>query len=216
MRKHRIVLGLAALMAWGCGGGGDDGGSNGPTPPPPPSNQTLGSITTSVTTLTMTAGELSTITVTARDTENRVISGALAPSFTSQNASVAEVDANGRVIAVGAGTTQITASLTHNGVTKTAPVAVTVTGQLPTDAAVVASSSDYIFTPRDVVIDVGGSVDWTFGGLEHSVYFQAAPGAPANISSGFQTTVSRTFAQAGDFAYSCTIHPGMNGQVLVR
>ena len=58
----------SALLA--CGGGGDDdGGTTGPPPPPPPppGGQTLGSITTSVSSLTLIAGATQTITVTALD-----------------------------------------------------------------------------------------------------------------------------------------------------
>ncbi|HEX7120937.1 MAG TPA: hypothetical protein VF178_01115 [Gemmatimonadaceae bacterium] len=217
MRALRIAFGLAAWALAACGGGGGDGGNDGPTPPPPPSgSQTLGSITTNVTSLSMTAGEIEIITVTALDTENKVIASIPTPSFTSQNDDVVEVSATGQVIAVGAGQTTIGVSVTRNGITKTAQVAVTVTGQLPQTATVVASSADYIFTPRDVVIRAGGSVDWTFGSLEHTVYFQGGAGAPANIASGLNTTVSRSFSQTGNFAYSCTIHPGMSGTVIVR
>lgn len=218
MRALRFSFGLAAVALAACSGGGGYGGDDGPTPPPPPppSNQTLGSITTNVTTLAMTAGETETISVTAYDTENKVIASIPTPSFSSQNESVAEVAANGRVLALGDGSTQINVSLTRNGITKTAQIAVTVSGQLSAGANVTASSIDYVFTPHDVVIRAGGTVDWTFGSLEHTVTFSPASGVPTNITSGVNTTISRTFAQPGDFAYSCSIHAGMNGLVIVR
>ena len=101
--------------------------------------------------------------------------------------------------------------------TKTATVNVVVTGALPSDANVVASSGDYVFTPNRVAITRGGSVTWTFGGLEHTVTFSQTAGAPASISSGgYSTAVSRTFQTPGNFTYNCTIHAGMSGQVVVR
>jgi plastocyanin len=208
---------LTCLVVLACSGGGDDDPAGpGPGPGPGPSNQTLGSITTNVTTLDLGAGEFESISVTAFDTENRVISGA--PSQFSSNATnVAEVDAGGEVLGIEAGTALVTVSVTHNGVTKTAQVTVNVTGQLSPTADVVASSSDYVFTPSTVVITSGGTVTWSFGNLEHTVSFAPVGGAPSSITSGgYATDVSRTFNNAGDFAYNCTIHPGMSGTVVVR
>ena len=103
------------------------------------------------------------------------------------------------------------------GVTKTVTVTVNVSGTLPAQADVIASSGDYVFTPKNVAIARGGSVTWTFGVLEHTVTFTNTAGAPASISSGgYSAAVSRTFGSAGNFAYTCTIHAGMSGQVVVR
>jgi plastocyanin len=214
MRRIRI---LSCLVVLACSGGGD-GGPTDPDddPDPPAGNQTLGSITTSVTTLALDAGEFATIEVIAYDTENRVLSGGTR-QFVSSNAAVAEADGSGEVLGLEAGTAEVTVSVTHNGVTKSAPVTVNVTGQLATIAGVVASSSDYLFTPRTVVIAAGGTVTWSFGILEHTVSFAPVGGAPASINGGgYSTDISRTFATAGDFAYTCSIHPGMSGTVVVR
>jgi plastocyanin len=214
MWRIRILTCLAVLA---CSGGGDDGPTDpGPDPGPGPGNQTLGSITTSVTTLDLAAGEFGDIDVTAHDTQNRVISGA-AGQFSSSDIDVAEVDGGGEVLGIEAGTALVTVSVTHNGVTKTAQVTVNVTGQLSPTADVVASSSDYVFSPRTVVISSGGTVTWSFGSLEHTVSFAPVGGAPSGISSGgYATDISRTFNNAGDFAYNCTLHPGMSGTVVVR
>ena len=57
---------------------------------------------------------------------------------------------------------------------------------------------------------------WTFGGTEHTVVFSGA-GSPGGITSGgYSSSHSRTFSQTGNFSYVCTIHAGMNGQVIVR
>ena len=218
MRVIRLACLVVTSVLLGCGGGGgDDGGTTGPPPPPPPpSTQTLGSISTNVTTINLGAGNTQNISVSAFDTNNGVISNPGSPTFTSSNATIAEVDLQGAVLAVSQGAATIDVSLTRGGVTKTAVVTVNVTGVLPTSASVSTTSGD-IFTPAKVLISQGGSVSWTFGITEHTVAFQGGAGAPSGIpSGGYSSTVSRTFAQSGNFAYVCTIHPGMSGQVVVR
>ncbi len=39
-------------------------------------------------------------------------------------------------------------------------------------------------------------------------------GDPGGISSG--QTFEHTFDEAGDFKYVCTVHPGMEGEVVVK
>ena len=217
MRLYRVLLVAVAAALTACGGGGgDDGGTTGPPPPPGGNQQTLGSITPNATTLALGAGSSSALTITAYDAQNYVIQNAGTPTFSSSNTAVAEVDGNGQVLALFAGSAQINVSLTYGGVTRTAVVTVTVTGVLPNDIGVIASSGDYVFTPKVVAIQQGGSVNWTFGPLEHTVTFSIAQGAPASITSGYSGTVSRTFATRGNFTYNCQIHSGMGGQVIVR
>jgi plastocyanin len=165
----------------------------------------------------LSAGSSQTITVTAFDTENQVISNPGSPTFNIPPASttVAEVDNAGQVTGWNAGGATVNVSLTRGSVTRTASVAVTVTGTLPTVQNVNASASD-AFTPNKVAIGVGGQVTWTFGATIHNVTFAPQAGAPANISDTYATSVSRTFTAAGNFNYSCTIHAGMNGQVVAR
>lgn len=205
---------LSAVLACG-GGGGDDGGTTNP-PPPPPNDQTLGSISTSISSLSLVAGETETITVSAFDTQGRVIANPGTPVFTSTSMTIAEVDATGTVLGISQGSATINVSLTRGGVTRTATVATTVSGTLPLAANVSTQAGDY-FTPNSVIVSQGGQVTWTFGAVEHTVVFSAVPGAPTAISSGgYSSSQSRTFQQRGNFQYTCTIHAGMNGQVLVR
>jgi plastocyanin len=202
----------SALLACG-GGGGDDGGTTNP-PPPPPSTQTLGSISTNVTSMNLLAGNTQTITVSAFDTQGAVITNPGTPTFTSSQITVADVDAVGVVTGISAGNAVVTVSLSRGGITRTATVAVAVTGQLPVSASVSTTSGD-VFTPNAVAIARGGSVTWTFGTTIHNVTFGTA-GAPSSIANASNTQESRTFTQAGNFAYNCTLHAGMNGQVIVR
>lgn len=216
--RWTILAVTSALLGCGGGGGGSDyGGPTTPPPPPPGNQQTLGSITTNVSTVNLGAGNTQAITVSAYDTQNALIVNPGTPTFSVSPSGVAEVDGQGVVLAVSQGSATVNVSLTVGTVTKTAAVAVNVTGTLPSSADVIASSGDYTFTPKNVAIARGGSVTWTFGGLEHTVTFTNTAGAPASINSGgYSTAISRTFTAAGNFAYNCTLHQGMSGQVVVR
>jgi plastocyanin len=200
------VVALAVVLA-ACGGG--DGGTG------PNSNQTLGSITVSPTNISNVAGVATTISVTALDIAGSVISGVSGFSFTSSDANVAFVSTDGVVIGVSAGSTSINVSLTRGGVTKTASVPVTVTGTLPTTGSVTANDQ-LAFSPKAVAVARGGSVTWTFQSTAHNVTFTGNPAAPPNIGDTSNSSKSLTFSSAGNFTYTCTIHAGMNGLVIVR
>lgn len=210
MRLSRVSAGVMLLAGLACGGGGDDGP---PTQPPPA--QTLESIVPSATTLNLSAGQRQVLSVTARDQSGGTIAGASGYTFTSSAPTIASVSAAGAVVGLAAGSAQVTVSLTLNGVTKTATVAVTVTGSLPTTATVVAGATTDDFTPNFVAIARGGNVTWTFGARPHNVEFGSTSGAPAGIGNSTNVSVTRTFANAGNFAYTCTLHANQNGTVLV-
>ena len=72
---------------------------------------------------------------------------------------------------------------------------------------------DNFFSPNSTTVPVGTTVTWTWGtGTTHNVTF--ADG----LSSGDQNrgSYTRTFHTAGTFAYQCTIHAGMNGEIVVQ
>jgi plastocyanin len=213
MPRHARRLGAALTVAFGaaCGGGGGGGGTTNPPPPP----QTLGSITVSPTTMNLAGGETSRITPQARDTEGAPIPGVQGFTYSSEDETVADVSSSGNVVGLSTGETTITVSLTRDGVTKTATVAVTVAGSLPTSASVTAGASN-AFSPAEVAVAVGGVVTYSIGGTTHNVTFENRPGAPANIPNGANVSVDRTFNTAGDFDYTCTLHTGMDGRVIVR
>lgn len=206
------VLGVGAVsIATACGGGGGDGGT---TNPPP--TQTLGEIRPTPTSVALTAGQSTTITVAAINTNGGTIANAGTATFTTQAATIAEVNAQGVVFGVSAGTTSISISLSFGGVTKTASVPVVVTGTLGTTATVTASSASNIFQPQIVGVARGGSVTWSFSAVEHNVTFSGGGGAPANIPNTVNASVTRTFGTAGNFPYDCSLHAGMTGTVIVR
>lgn len=202
------ALGMAVVVA--CGGG--DGGGGGVTNPP---GTTLGSITVSPSPVVLGAGQVQALTPTALDDKGAAISGATGYSYTSSAPTVAQVSNRGQVVGLTAGSATITVSLTLNGVTKTATVTATVGGSLPNAITIAAGALTNDFTPDLAAIARGGSVSWTFGATAHNVEFGGTSGAPSNIGNSSNTTVARTFAAAGSFAYTCTLHSGQNGTVIV-
>ncbi|HEY7569046.1 MAG TPA: plastocyanin/azurin family copper-binding protein [Gemmatimonadaceae bacterium] len=209
MRLLRVLGAGTLLVAAACGGGGDGGTTN------PPPAQTLGEIRPTPANVALTAGQSTTINVAAINTNGGTISNAGTPTFTTQSATVAEVNAQGVVFGVSAGTTSIDISLSFGGVTKTASVPVVVTGTFGPMATVTASSASNIFQPQIVGVARGGTVTWSFSTVEHNVTFSGG-GSPANIPNTVNSSVSRTFGTAGNFPYDCSIHAGMTGTVIVR
>jgi plastocyanin len=208
MRLHIRTIAIAAFVATACGGGGD-GGTN------PPPTQKLGSITAGPATINLDAGETGTVTVQARDETGAVISGASGFSFTPVNAAIAEVSSSGNILAIEEGSTVVNVSLTRNGVTKTASVTVNVNGHLP-NAKTITAGQNLVFQPNRVAIAVGGTVTFNAGAVAHNVTFEAGVFPPSfNIPTGSNWIFDRTFATAGNFNFTCTIH-GMQGVVIVR
>lgn len=205
------VLGAGLfLAAAACGGGGGDDPGPGPN-----NNQTLGEIQASATSLTLNAGSTQTITMTAKDTQGATIANPGAFTFQSANTAVAQVSSQGTVLGISSGTTSINISLSRGGITKTATVQVTVTGTLPAAAQVAAGSAN-TFDPQIVAIRSGGQVTWAFGSVIHNVTFSSASPSGGNIAATSNASVSRTFPNAGDYPYDCTLHAGMTGTVFVR
>ena len=86
----------------------------------------------------------------------------------------------------------------------------------PPMTATVNATPDIAFNPSPVKIVSGGTITFAFGSVAHNVYFDAVTGAPADIpGNNASASVSRTFASPGTYAYSCHIHPGMRGLIVV-
>jgi len=70
------------------------------------------------------------------------------------------------------------------------------------------------FTPDKLDIDVGDTVEWTNNDVhDHTVTAKDGSFKSDNIGNG--QTFSHTFKKAGKFAYSCSLHPRMKGQINV-
>lgn len=213
MKVVHLTLSLSLLTLTACGGGG---GSSTPTTPITPVTQKLATIRLPSASLSLAAGAITTLAPTALDASGATIAGVTGYTYSSGTTTVAEAQATGSVIGIGAGSSVITVSLTRDGVTATATTTVAVTGSLPTTATVAAGASDLTFTPPTLVVARNASVTYSFGALTHNVTFRTATGAPTNVPNSASTTVARVFQTNGDFTYDCTIHAGMTGMVLVR
>ena len=80
----------------------------------------------------------------------------------------------------------------------------------------VTATSGTAFSPSTLNTNVGHTVTWVFQTQAHNVQFDAVAGAPASINgSNSSTSIGRLFNAVGTFTYSCGIHPGMNGSIVV-
>jgi plastocyanin len=72
---------------------------------------------------------------------------------------------------------------------------------------------DISFKKSTVRIAKGASVTWVWkdGPSPHNVTF-----ATRHSKTQKTGTYTLTFAKAGTFTYHCTLHPGMDGKVVVR
>jgi plastocyanin len=72
------------------------------------------------------------------------------------------------------------------------------------------------FSPRSITIRRGGTVVFSIFGYDHNVIFELKNGAPQDIPATTNQNVSRVFQVAGTFLYECRLHPGMEGEVIVK
>jgi plastocyanin len=72
------------------------------------------------------------------------------------------------------------------------------------------------FNPAEVTVGVGDTVTWTNNdSVGHDVTADSfSSGDPGGLSGG--DTFEQTFDEAGTFDYVCTVHPGMEGSVVVE
>jgi plastocyanin len=87
--------------------------------------------------------------------------------------------------------------------------------EIPVDAPVVFMPG-FSFSPFTTRIAVGGAVVFDFPAELHNVTFDRVQGAPSDIQATSNRQVARAFGARGTFDYSCTLHPGMDGVVIVE
>jgi plastocyanin len=82
-------------------------------------------------------------------------------------------------------------------------------------APVAVSMKDIAFSPQSVQAKVGQKIDWTNDdSVAHNV--TATSGASFRSSDfGQGSTFSYTPTKAGTIQYVCTLHPGMDGTIVV-
>ncbi len=210
MRVSRLLLALAPLLASAACGGGGDGG---PTPPGP---AVLTTVTVTPNPASVLVGGMTSLTASARDGSGNAIPAVTTYTFTSSDNEIATVSGAGVVTGVAIGAATITATATHNGVTRRGTSSVSV--DLPDGpiAATVAATPANVFAPDVAEIDVGQAVRWNFGTVAHNVIFNPTAGRPTDIPTLASTSAVRTFRTAGQYVYNCTIHAGMTGTVIVQ
>ena len=73
---------------------------------------------------------------------------------------------------------------------------------------------NFAFDPASITVKVGSTVRWVNqDSVPHRILF--ADGADSNVLAATQS-YSRKFDQAGTYDYACTIHPTMQGTVIVE
>lgn len=199
------ILLLPAAVGIACSGGGSGGPGGGAV------LSTLEVTPPTAALFSLAPGNTVQLAVVAKDQDGDTMGG-VDISFSSQNDAVATVAADGQVTAAGAGTTEITASATFDGVTLEEGASVTV--QVAPAAATV-TAPQLLFTPEDVDVSAGGSVTWSISAVPHSVNFTTA-GAPTDIGEMESESQARVFASSGVYSYFCDIHPSMQGTVRVH
>jgi plastocyanin len=88
----------------------------------------------------------------------------------------------------------------------------------PTPAAnTVNATPSLTFTPATLQVATGATVTFSFGSVAHNVFFTPQAGVPADIpGNNANTSVTRVFATAGSYQYTCHIHPQMQGTIVVQ
>jgi plastocyanin len=175
--------------------------------------QRLSNVVLNTTPIVM--GSTAQLAPAARDSRNVPIPGVTGFTITSATPAVAVVTPAGLATGISPGNATLNVSITRDGVTANATGSLTVNPPAPAGASVtVTASPQSLFTPQTVTVERGGTVNWIFQTLTHTVAF-STPGSPANISESVNTTVSRVFPTVGTYNYECTIHQGMTGSVVV-
>lgn len=171
-------------------------------------------ITVTPATRTLAPAGIQALTVQALDALAQEVAGPPAPSFLSSNTAAATVSGTGVVTAVADGSATITATMVTVDGTRTATSEITVATQtIPATADV--NLLDSSFNPQSVDITRDGTVRFiNNSGILHNVTFATL--TANNIPNHSSGTNTRTFTTVGNFAFQCTLHAGMNGNVVVH
>jgi plastocyanin len=85
----------------------------------------------------------------------------------------------------------------------------------PASMAVTVDMRDNLFTPTPARVLAGGTVTWVNrGAVQHNSTSDTNLWASGNLNPN--QSYERTFPTAGTFPYNCTLHPGMNGTIIVQ
>ena len=182
------------LVATACGGGG------GPT-----ENRQVAAVEITTSAATLLVGQTSQFSAVPVDAGGIAISGAGAVTWASAGQAVATVTASGLVQALAVGSAVITATIQGWwGHARDGPAAGCRRGVTMPGNSFIRSSVCPHRAARVLRVSE-----------PHNVIFQNKTGAPTDIQVTSRVTVARQFDVVGQFAYDCTLHPGMSGVVAV-
>ncbi len=205
------TVGVALVLA-GCGD--KVTGINGP---PTSGIGVLASIVVDADDRTIQIGQMTQARVTGRDALGGTVAlGATPTTWTTSDATLATITAAGVVTGVGVGTVQLRATVADGAASRVASIALVVTGIPGAPTMVDVVMPGLTFSPFETVVKQGGTVRFVFPALAHNVIWdRRLSGAPADIGIVTSVSINRTFPSVGVFPYTCTLHPGMDGTIIV-
>lgn len=177
----------------------------------------LASVVVNMQDRTIQLGQRTQASIAGRDGQGSPIAlGTRTVTWTTSNPAVATVDAAGVVTGVGIGIIDVQASVADGATPKTTSqqlIVESIPGAVTTSTVTMAPQD---FLPFETVIKQNGTVNFVFPSLAHNVFWDRVRlGSPADINTISDATISRTFPTVGVFGYKCTLHPGMDGTIIV-
>ncbi len=208
MRLQQLAGMMVVASVTACGGGGGGGVTN--------PNPTTGSVRGSVTDNTGAPVVGATVVLSAAGQANRSATTA-ATGLYAFNTIPAGAFTVTVTVPTGytAGAGGVTAPVTVVAGQQANVAAIVLTRNAPTPAPTLVnvSMANTAFNPQNIELAVGGTVRFT----NNDVVVHNATGT--NLTTGNMdpgAVVSRVINVAGTINYSCTLHSGMNGTIVVR
>ena len=210
--RNIFAIGVVAATGLLVSCGGDS-----TAPPVTPVAGVLTSLTATVTDSPLEIGQGTQASVQGKDAFGSVVAlGTRTVTWSSSNAIIATINANGAVQGVGVGATTIGVSVVDGSKTITGTSSLTVTAIANAPQSSDVSMLPQQFVPFQTVVKVGGSVRFFFTSIDHNVIWNPRlAGSPTDILVTVNTNVSRTFPTMGVYKFECTVHPGMVGVIVV-
>jgi plastocyanin len=129
--------------------------------------------------------------------------------------SVAACLALGGALVAGCGSSSSSSKSSSNSTPAAAPATSTPAAAPAAGGTVAVSMKDIQFVPTSVAAKVGQTVKWTNDdSVDHNVTATSGETFKSN-TFGQGATFSQKLTKAGTIKYVCTIHPGMEGTLVV-
>jgi plastocyanin len=129
--------------------------------------------------------------------------------------SVAACLALGGALVAGCGSSSSSSNTSSNSTPAAAPATSTPAAAPAAGGALAVSMKNIQFVPKSVTAKVGQTVKWTNDdSVDHNVTATSGETFKSN-TFGQGATFSQKLTKAGTIKYVCTIHPGMEGTIVV-